>query len=141
MFERAVELEPEFGRSHWYLAMIERIRENYEEALVEVKLAEETGYKWKEGLEGIMSVVAIYQGLNDSLSIANLYQEAVVLFPNDAMVWQNFANSLVNIGEIEKAKIAIMRVSEIDPSLATQTNEFLKLLEGENLFEGVEIEI
>jgi tetratricopeptide (TPR) repeat protein len=140
LFEKAVELEPEFGRSHWYLAMIERIRENYAEALVEVQLAEETGYKWKS-LEGIMSVVTIYQGLNDNLAIANLYQEAVILFPDDASVWQNFASSLVNIGEIEKAKIAIMKVSEIDPSLASQTDEFLKLLEGGNLFEEVEIEI
>ncbi len=129
LFQKAIDLEPRLGTSHWYLAMFYRMTAQYESALEKIKEAGIKGYEWKQNLGDFSRVVEIYQILGDDLALVSLYQEVIEIHPENAELWMGLAASFANLGEIEKAKEAAFKVREIDPTLASKVEEFLKNLE------------
>jgi len=127
-FQKAVDLEPRLGRSHWYLAMAYKGMGRYNEALNKVKDAEGAGYNWKETLDDFYRVIDIYQFLGDDQSLVSLYEEQLNEHPNNVELWASVAASYANLGQLEKARQAAQKVIEINPDLAPGVEEFLKNL-------------
>ena len=128
LFQKAIDLEPKLGKSHWYLAMVYKAAGLNAQALGKIKEAQGLGYNWKENLEDLKRVIEIYQALGDDQNLILLYQKAIEFDSKNASFWANLAASYANLGEYEKAKEAAKKVEELDPNLAPKVEEFLKSL-------------
>ena len=128
LFQRAIDLEPNLGRSHWYLSRVYKMQGQYEKALEKAKDAEIAGYKWKGDLDDIQSLAEIYDALKDDEGLVNLYQEALELHPKETELWMRLAAAFANLGENDKAREAALKAKEIDPSLESKVEQFLKEL-------------
>jgi len=127
--QKAVDLEPRFPQSHWYLASALRIAKEYELALSEVQIAENLGYNWKEKAADLSEVIDMYKGVGaDNKTLISLYEIGVEKAPKNVNFWGNLADLYAAEGEKEKAKQAAEKILELRPDLTEQIQEFLKSL-------------
>jgi len=129
LFRKAIELEPELGLSYWYFGMTYKMRGEYQEALEQVSLAEENGYRWREQASGLKEVIDIHQALGNHQEAANLYEEAAEIEPDNVMIWVGLAQAYSNAGRVEEAREAALKAKELDPSIAPDIDTFLENLE------------
>jgi len=129
LFEKAIELEPRLNKSHWYLAMTYKTTGQYEQAFEKIKDAEAAGYNWKNNVDDLRSVTEIYKALGMESDLVPIYKQAIELNPGNSNLRINLALIYVRLGQLDKAKEAIQRVIELDPSLAPELEDFLKSLE------------
>ncbi|HJN62463.1 MAG TPA: tetratricopeptide repeat protein, partial [Candidatus Parcubacteria bacterium] len=130
LFQKAVDLEPRFGQSHWFLAMAYQIIGEDELALQKIKDSEEVegAYGWEDKLDNLIRVIRIYSARDDDANLIPLLERALELQPRSSQFWAMLAASYANTGEFDKAREAAKKTAEIDPSLAPQNEEFLKSL-------------
>ncbi len=129
LFKQAVDLEPRYAQSRWYLALAYGGVNEYSKALQEVKEAEKMGFDWSTDYTRIKQVIGIYKNLGDLNSIVPLYELIVTKFDaNDTTTWANLADAYAVLGEREKAKAAAEKLLQLNPDLKDQIEDFLKQL-------------
>jgi tetratricopeptide (TPR) repeat protein len=135
LLQKASDLEPRIGLSHWYLVLAYRITGQYQLALDESAKAELVGYNWKEDQDKIETVISIYQAMGKDPSVINkdenlieLYQKTLENNPEDYQAWAGLAASYANSGDYAKAREAAQKVLEINPDLTEQIELFLNEL-------------
>jgi O-antigen ligase len=128
MFQKAIDLEPRLGLSHWYLAMDYKASKLYEKSLGKIIDAEEAGYQWKANLTDLKKGAEVYQILENDLSLVSIYEEGIKNFPEDPDLWAGLATSYANVGEFDKARETIMKVKELDPTSSDKVDKFLNSL-------------
>jgi len=126
LLQKAVELEPRLGHSHWYLAMAYQIAGQNQLAEEEVVKAKEGGYTWWDNIEEIKRAIEIYSALGDDEGSLPLYLKAVELEPENAQLWAELAATYANLGQFVKAGEAAQKVIELDPQQASKVQSFLK---------------
>jgi len=129
LFQKAIDLEPRLGTSHWYLATVYRITGKYEESLEKIKDADEFGYPWKTNSADLKSAIDVYNILAKDSELVSLYQEILETQPENAEIWAYLAAAYANLGDNEKAREAAQKVIILDPSLRPGVEEFLKEIE------------
>ena len=128
LMQQSVDLDPYFGRSHWFLAMAYRIVGNYEMALEEIKKAEEVGYNWKANSSELKTVIDVYQKLQDSESLVELYLLAMNLEPQNAQFYAGLAVAYANLGQFDMAREVAQKAIELNPEYAEELESFLSEL-------------
>lgn len=124
-FQKAVDLEPRLGVSHWYLAMGYRIAGKYEQAAVELKEAEKFNYNFKGSVDDLKKAIDVYIGLDDKAALLPLLEKAVELDPKEPEPWARLADVYAFFGRNEEAKKAALRIIALDPERTAQIKEFL----------------
>jgi len=127
-FQKAVNFEPRFAQSHWYLFLASKSGQKYELAFQELKKADELGYDWKKSLDNSKQVVDFYQKIGDVDSLIFILEDEVKSFPEDVYLWQNLADAYALANQKEEAREAAQKVLELKPELKPQINQFLKAL-------------
>jgi len=125
LFQQAIDLEPRLGKSHWFLAMVYKITGEYDLALVKLEDAENNGYNWKNNMFDLMNASEVYLALQGDQGLILIYEDALKHQPQSAELWANLAASYANIGRLDKAREAALRVLDIDPNLLPRVQEFL----------------
>ena len=74
-------------------------------------------------------MVKPYLVRGDFYGLASTYEELVKLDPNNPDFYAKLAASYKEIGEKEKAKQAVQKAIDLDPSFAAEGAAFLKILE------------
>ena len=135
LLKEAVELEPRFGNSHWFLGMAYKINEQYELALEEMLKAAEYGYYWKNDSVKVGIVIETCQFLGkeallsvDADSLLEYFIERVESNSSDTEAWIFLATSYANLGRFEKAKQTALRSMEVNPDSRSKMEEFLESL-------------
>lgn len=131
LFQQAIDLEPRYGKSHWYLAMAYKITGEYDLALAKLEDAENNGYNWKGNMFDLMNASEVYRILQGDQGLILIYEDALKYQSQSAELWANLAASYANIGRLDKAREAALKVSELDPELLPRVEEFLGTLDSE----------
>ncbi len=127
-FQKAVDLEPRLGISHWYLAMGYRVSGKYEQAAIELKEAEKFNYNFKGNIDDLKKAIDIYIALDDKAALLPLLEKAVELDPKEAEPWARLADMYAFFGRNEEAKKAALKIIALDPARTDQIKEFLDSL-------------
>lgn len=128
LMRKAVELEPNFGQSQWYLAMSYKVIGNYRLALEAVDNAEKAGLDWKKEPEKLREVIVIYEGMQDDEHLTTLYLLGIELAPKDARFRAGLAVAYANLGQFDKARQRAREAIQLNPEFASQMEEFLRSL-------------
>lgn len=128
LMQIAVDLEPRYSQSHWYLAMTHMSLGENELALEKIKDAENAGFKWRESLEELKKVIAIYQALQNDEELISLYLLAINMDPENAQFWAGLAVTYANLGQFAQAKEAVQKAIDLKPDFLPQLEEFLNSL-------------
>jgi len=117
--KKAVDLEPQFGYSHWYLAMAYKIVGQNQLAEEEVLKAETVNspIDLNTDLNNLKKAIEIGLAAGDDKNLVRFYSKAVILEPKDTQLWAGLA-----------AREAAQKVIEIDPQQASKVQGFLKNL-------------
>jgi len=126
-FKKAVELSPTVVESHWNLAAAYIIVGKDELAEEEFAIMEELGFDYYS-MNNLLRMTKPYLIRRDFNKLASVYEELVKLDPNNPDFYAKLAASYKEIGQIEKAKQAVQKAVELDPSFADEAAAFLKLL-------------
>lgn len=128
LLQKAVDMEPRYGPSHWYLALSYKVIGEEKLAGQKVQDAEAAGYNWKNSLNDLKSVIEIYQSLSEDTKLVELYSLAVEKDPNDAKLWAGLAVAQANIQKYPEAKEAAQKAIALNPEFAKELEDFLKSL-------------
>ena len=136
LLNQAIDLEPRFLDSHWYLAMSYGLIGNYElaakklEDILEIKEKEKTDISlpWEKDLNRIKRVIEIYQHLEDDEKLVPIYLRGIELEPGDAELRAGLAVSYANLGQFDKARQYAKEAMALNPDFTTELEEFLKSL-------------
>jgi len=128
-FKKGVELNPRVFESHWNLAAAYIIAG--QDKLAEEEFAQmiENGFNFYS-MENLRKLVRPYLIRRDFNKIAFLYEEMIKLEPNSADHYARLAAAYKEIGQIEKAKAAVLKAVELNPDFRPEAEKFLELLEG-----------
>jgi len=125
LFQYAIDLEPRYGKSHWYLAMAYKMAGEYDLAFVKLEDAKNNGYNWKSNMFDLMNAADIYSVIKGDQGLITIYEDALRYLPENAQLWANLAASYANVGRLDKAREAALKVSELDPKLLPVVERFL----------------
>ncbi len=125
--EKALALNPKVMESRWNLAAGYIIAGEDELAEEEFKTMAEMGFDYYSA-ENLSKMINIYSSKKNFEKVVSLYQEMIKLQPDNAILRIRLAENYEKIGEIEKAKEAVKKAAEIDPSLEEKAAEILDLL-------------
>jgi len=128
LLQKAVDLEPRLGYSHWYLAMAYKIANQNKLAQDEFVSAQNFGYNWLSNTDDLSKVIEVYQAIGDDQGLLPLYLRAIELEPDNAQFWAELAAVYANLNQFDAAARAAQKVLEIDPAMSSKIQEFLKSL-------------
>jgi tetratricopeptide (TPR) repeat protein len=128
LLQKAVDLEPRFGYSHWYLGMAYKIAGQYELAREQMVLAKEFGYNWLKSISDLNKVVEIYEALGDDAGLLPIFLDTLKDDPKNAELWASLAAVYANLGQYTNAGKAAQKVVEINPGLQSKVEQFLEML-------------
>jgi O-antigen ligase/tetratricopeptide (TPR) repeat protein len=129
LLRQAVALNPDAPISHWYLGLALAEFGDIEEGLSEINKAIELGYNYKARSTNIERLRKIYTELEDYGKVAELYEKAIELEPDDAQLYASLAVAYEKSGQIDKAIEAARKIGEIDPELKPEADAFIHQLE------------
>lgn len=126
-FQKAVDLNPETGLSHWYLgaAKIESGDWSGAEDMEKV-LTGKVGYTPSE--QDLLRLVDIYMKNKDFTRVADVYEILISRFSNNPQYYASLAVAYVNLGKIDKAVEMARKAVQVDPSFESDAKTFLRAL-------------
>lgn len=128
LLQQAIDLEPDFSRSYWYLGMSYQVSGQYELAAQNIAEAERLGYDWKENVQEINRLIDIYNVLQDDENLVKVLLSALNLDPSNTQYLTQLAAAYANLGQYNLARAIAQRAVEIDPNLTDKVQEFINQL-------------
>ncbi len=126
-FQRAADLNPDAGISYAYLgaAKIENGDLGGAEDL-ERALNSKNPYSPRE--VDFQRLINAYLKTNNFARIAWIYEQLIIINPNEPQYYASLATSYANLGRIEEAVAMARKAAQIDPSFKTDAEVFLRSL-------------
>lgn len=113
--------------SHYYLGNALLLAGNEIDGLQEIKEAERLGYP-EIGAKPFILLITKSVEAKDWLRVAVLYNRAVIVEPTNASLFAQLAAVYKKMGEFEKARQAVEKAVQLNPSLKKEAEIFLKSL-------------
>ena len=127
-FQKAIDLEPRYPNSHWYLAMAYKYLGQYESARGKLLELKTMGYNWAENFNDLTRAIEVFEAVKDYEQLIPLYQRYLEFKPNDIKKWGYLAASYYQLGQFDKAKEVALLVKQRYPELAPQMGDYLNIL-------------
>ncbi len=125
-FQKAVDLNPEVGISHWYLGVLETQTGQTEEGLAEMTLALTKGYSPSES--DYASLANTYFNRNDFEHLVIVYEGLVRLQPTNAQYSASLAVVYAKVGRIDDAVKQAHKTAQLDPNFEPEAKKFVESL-------------
>ncbi len=116
------------AETKWRLALAYKDAKRLDDAIVQAKLALAGGYKFKLVKE-FRWLINYYADKEDYPQVALLYEQAIVLSPNDFQLYASLATVYAKLGEKDKAILAAQKVVELNPASKANVDAFIKSLQ------------
>lgn len=126
-FQKAVDLNPTTGLSHWYLGAA-KIESGDLGGLADLEksLSGEAAYGPNE--EDYLKLINFYLKTKDFTRIASTYEKIIALNPNNPQYYASLATAYVNLGRIDEAVAMAHKAAQIDPSFEPDARAFINSL-------------
>ncbi len=126
---KAISLREDVSFSWWNLGIAYADVGDYKRAVGAMEKAITMGYIRWQNPELIPFIVRIYDlGNGPILRIVEFWETATQLSPQNAQFYASLAAAYARAGETEKARRAVARAVELDPSLEKEAEAFLRSL-------------
>ncbi len=125
-FERAAELNPTVGLTHWYLGATYIDIGQIEKGLSAVEEAIKYGYVFTEA--DTLRLINLYSKIGNFEKITKLYENLVASKPNNAQYHASLAAAYVRIGNINGAVDQARLAAKIDKSYEAEAKRFVESL-------------
>jgi tetratricopeptide (TPR) repeat protein len=125
-FQKAVDLNPNVGISHWYLGIVESRLGDNTAAKKSVDLSIKLGTSFNEA--DYLRIISMYLALNDYDKIVWAYQKLIALQPKNPKYFASLAVAYANVNKIDEAVAMARQAVVLDPAFATEANIFIKSL-------------
>lgn len=125
-FKKGVELNPKTMESHWNLMAAYILSHEDEKAKAEQILMEKNGYNFNDPNE-LNRLYNIYLMARQKDKLVEVLEKLTVLEPNGSN-YARLAAAYKEISEKEKARAAVKKAVELDPSLKDEAAKFLETL-------------
>ncbi len=119
---------PNSHLGRWYLAMIRHKRQDFEAAKREAETALSLGYAYAGNLNNHNFLASIYFNLKDYGRALDYFMEAYEFFPKNPQLLADIAVTHYRLGDKDKAREWILKITEISPEAADEVNKFLRLV-------------
>ncbi|OGL97443.1 hypothetical protein A2318_03505 [Candidatus Uhrbacteria bacterium RIFOXYB2_FULL_45_11] len=80
------------------------------------------------GVQSILDLVNYFAAQREYKKVIRLYQQAIVMFPDEVQLYANLAAAYAADGQIEKAIEAAQKLKQLKPENAAGVNEFIESL-------------
>ncbi len=125
-FEKGVALNPDTIESHWNLLTIYIIAGQDENVEKEKNLMLSKNYDF-ESLNNLNRLYNIYLSIGDKNKLVEILEKIVIIEPN-GINYARLAAVYKEIGNYIKAKSAVEKAVELDPSLKAEAEKFIQTL-------------
>jgi O-antigen ligase/tetratricopeptide (TPR) repeat protein len=125
--QKAIDLEPGYHMSYWYMGLIYRVMGDNELAWENMKAARGRGFNWNLYLNDIVKVISVNQALGNYEELIPLYETALNFDSKNAKLFGGLAVSYANLGYFQKASEMASMAVELDPTLEENLKEIIDL--------------
>jgi len=125
-FKKAVLLNPEAQESHWNLFAAYILTNNDKSAQEEYNWLNKNGFDFNI-MQNLNRLYNIYLLSNRKDKLVEVMEKIVILEPS-ASNYAKLAAVYKEVGQNDKAKTAVLKAVELDPSLKTEADKFLEML-------------
>lgn len=125
-FKKGIELNPNTMESHWNLMTAYTLAGQYDKSDAEYELMKKNNYDFNS-LNNLNRLYSIYLIVDRKDKLIETLEQIVEIKPSGT-AYARLAAAYNEIGEIQKARKAVIKAVELDPSLAAEATKFLELL-------------
>ncbi len=126
-FQRASDLNPETGISHWYLG-VAKIESGDLSGVEELEKALVGENRHNPSEQDYLRILDIYIKTKDFVGVADVYEKLITYNPKNPQYYASLATAYVNLGRIDDAVEMARKAVQIDPSFEPDAREFLRIL-------------
>ncbi|OGN27698.1 MAG: hypothetical protein A2941_01785 [Candidatus Yanofskybacteria bacterium RIFCSPLOWO2_01_FULL_49_17] len=125
-FQKAVDLNPNVGLSHWYLGVVKMQEGKVDSALESMNQAILEGYALSE--KDYLNIASVYVDRNDLPHLVVVYEGLVRTVPNNAQYRASLAVVYSKLGRIDEAVAQARMAVQVDPNFGPQAKAFVESL-------------
>ena len=126
-FQKAVDLNPETGISHWYLGAA-KIESGDPSGIKDLEKALLGEYKYSPSEQDYLRLLNIYIKDKDFVRIAPIYERLIGKNPKNPQYYASLATAYANLGRVDDATAMARKAVQVDPSFEPDARAFLKSL-------------
>lgn len=126
-FQKAVELNPETGISHWYLGAA-KIESGDQSGIKDLEKALVGEYKYSPSEQDYVRLLNIYIKNKDFVRIAFIYEKLIGKNPRNPQYYASLATAYANLGKIDAAVEMARKAAKVDPSFELDAKIFIQSL-------------
>lgn len=126
-FQRAVDLNPDAGISHWYLGMA-KIQAGDQSGIKDLEMSLEVKNKHGPSEQDNLRLLSAYIKSNDYLKIAETFERLIAQNPKNPQYYASLAAAYANLGRIDDAVAIARKTVQIDPSFEAEARAFARSL-------------
>lgn len=126
-FQRAADLNPDVGISYAYLGAA-KIENGDLRGIDDLEKAINNKNPYQPREVDFQRLINAFLKTNNYARIAWIYEQMILINPNDPQYYASLASAYANIGRIDDAVIMARRAVQVDPSFEPDARVFLKSL-------------
>ncbi|OGN13116.1 MAG: hypothetical protein A3J47_01340 [Candidatus Yanofskybacteria bacterium RIFCSPHIGHO2_02_FULL_43_22] len=126
-FQRAVDLNPDTGISHWYLG-VAKIQAGDKNGIKNLEKSLEVKNEYIASEQDYTRMLSVYIESKDYLNIAWTLERLVAVNPINPQHYASLATAYVNLRRIDDAVAMARRAVQVDPSFEPDARMFLQSL-------------
>ena len=126
-FQRAVDLNPDTGISHWYLG-VAKLQAGDKSGIKNLERSLEVKNRYMPSEQEYSRMLSVYVELNDRPNIARTFERLIAVNPRDPQHYASLAAAYANLGRIDDAVAMARKAVQVDPSFEPDARMFLRSL-------------
>ncbi|OGN15473.1 MAG: hypothetical protein A3J47_02780 [Candidatus Yanofskybacteria bacterium RIFCSPHIGHO2_02_FULL_43_22] len=126
-FQRAVDLNPDTGISHWYLGSA-KLQAGDKSGVDNLERSLVVKNRYIPSEQDYTRILSVYIELNDYPNIARIFERLIKINPRDPQYYASLAAAYANLGRIDDAVEMARKTVQVDPSFEPDAMIFLKSL-------------
>lgn len=125
--EYCASLDKSLGECHWMKALAELYMKDYENAIIDVQLAEENRFD-TETISAMHQLINAYAKIEHYQGLKMIYEKLIKMNPDIPQYHASLAFTYANLGMYKQAKEQAILVLELQPETKQEVEKFLKSL-------------
>lgn len=126
-FQRAVDLNPDTGISHWYLGAA-KLQAGDKSGIKNLEKSLGVKNKYMPSEQDYTRMLSIYIESDDYPKIAWAFERLVAINPKNPQYYASLAAAYVNLGRIDEAVTMAHKTVQVDPSFESEARAFVRNL-------------
>lgn len=126
-FQKAVDLNPDTGISHWYLG-VAKLQAGDKSGIKNLEKSLRVKNKYIPSEQDYTRMLSVYIESNDYPNMAWAFERLVAVNPKNPQYYASLAAAYVNLGRIDEAVAMARKAVQVDPSFEPDARAFVRSL-------------